>query len=851
MKDVLNKSKKYSFYLVLVLLSVIVVIGIFSLNNVSPFGKEGLLTIDFFHQYGPMLSELFDRIWSNENLLYSFNSGLGIPFYRNFFNYLSSPLNVLMFLFRRSDLLTSFSIIIGIRSILSVFTMFYYLKKKFNSKNIYYIGLSLLYGYSAYFTAYYWNIMWLDGMLFLPLVALGIENIINKRNGFLYTISLTLMIYSNYFIGYMLCIFSCIYFIGYLIIRTKRFNFKRLYKIILLFSICSLIAGALNAWFLIPLFDALKTTNATTGMMPESQYYAFDIIDLFKNHLTGVGSTVFSSEGVNLPNISCGILSFSLFFVFVFSKDIKIKLKLVYLTMLLVMILSFCIGQIDYIWHGFHVPNDLPFRYSFIYSFILIVISSYGLKCIKDISLIKVISIYVFSLLFITYVYLTNFINISNDMIMFNYVLVSLYFVCYIIYNFCPKLKKIPKILFLILVVLECVISVDVNWDISQNIDNFYNDYNNMKQSINYINKQESDNFYRLDRNYIYTLNDGSWFDYYGLSTFSSMAYNNLSVLNYELGIPGNYINSYYYKRTTPIYDLMFDIKYQIGNYNVDDMYEFLTDKYGVEIYKFNYNVGLMFGVNSTIKEWNTYAENPFVYQNDFIKLSTGVENIMCELSSEKEEILYSNEYEGVVKITYLNNKDNIYLYPFNIGVNYIIVNDSVYYKEGYDLDQLYIAKDVIINNYYSYSEPFVINEKMYDDEINIYVGYNYWNAEFFSAYTFDTNKFFEAYNVLNQNKVQITNFKENNINAEIELIEDKSIYTSIPYDKGWKVYSNGKRVETYAIKDALLGFDLEKGYNKIKLEYLPPYIHLGMSISGLTIISLMLYFAIKKQIGK
>ena len=246
MKKIISHLKNYNYLYITFLLGLIIIVSVYILQNIAPFGRNSMLTIDFFHQYGPMLAELFDRIHSNESILYTFNTGLGLPLFRNFFNYLSSPLNILIFLFKRKDLIMSYSIIIGIRSIISAITMTYFLRKKLKMNNNSIIGLGLLYAYSAYFTAYYWNIMWLDGLIFLPLIILGIENIINKNNGILYTISLSIMLFSNYFIGYMICIFSCIYFIAYLIIKTKKINIKKMLKTILLFTICSLISGALN-----------------------------------------------------------------------------------------------------------------------------------------------------------------------------------------------------------------------------------------------------------------------------------------------------------------------------------------------------------------------------------------------------------------------------------------------------------------------------------------------------------------------------------------------------------------------------------------------------------------------------
>ena len=188
MKKFLNKIKQNDYLIYTFLTSILIIGIIYKLQEVAPFGENSLLKIDFFHQYGPMLAELYDRIHSGESLLYTFNTGLGLPFFRNFFNYLASPFNIIIFLFKRENLLLSYSILIGIKAALAATTMTYYLKKKINANKYLLIGLGLLYAFSAYFCAFYWNIMWTDGMIFLPLITLGIENIIDKQNGLLYYI---------------------------------------------------------------------------------------------------------------------------------------------------------------------------------------------------------------------------------------------------------------------------------------------------------------------------------------------------------------------------------------------------------------------------------------------------------------------------------------------------------------------------------------------------------------------------------------------------------------------------------------------------------------------------------------
>ena len=207
MKEKLKKhlvDNKWLYITFFVSLCIICIIYIF--KNISPFGNNSMLDVDFYHQYGPLLNELNERIRNGKTLLYSFNTGGGLPFYRNFYNYLSSPFNLIMFFFKNDDIVTSFSIIIGLKAVFASVFMAFYLKKVFNKNDISILIFGLLYAYSGYFCAYYWNIMWLDGMVFLPIIMYGINRIIDDKKPLLYTISLAVMLFSNYFIGYMICI---------------------------------------------------------------------------------------------------------------------------------------------------------------------------------------------------------------------------------------------------------------------------------------------------------------------------------------------------------------------------------------------------------------------------------------------------------------------------------------------------------------------------------------------------------------------------------------------------------------------------------------------------------------------
>lgn len=270
-------------------------------------------------------------------------------------------------------------------------------------------------------------------------------------------------------------------------------------------------------------------------------------------------------------------------------------------------------------------------------------------------------------------------------MLNINYILITTHFLIYTLYYFYPKYKNASIILMIIVISLECILSINNNWEISQNIDNFYYSYNDINNSIKKLNKIDNDLFYRIEKNEVLTFNDGAWYDYNGLTTFTSMAYDSLAKLNNDLGQPGNNINSYYYKQNTPIYDLMFDIKYTIG-YNQDSKrYENILNENGTVTYKFKYTTGLMYGVNKAIKNWTYNYINPFEYQNEFIESATNIENTLYRLILKNKEIISETKDETIVKYTYINENDNIYIYSNNNLINYIIIDDTIYYKSNVD----------------------------------------------------------------------------------------------------------------------------------------------------------------------
>ncbi len=844
MEKILAFLKKNIHILITILCSSIVISLIYYMQDVTPFGKHSMLQIDFYHQYGPMLGELYDRVKSGSSLLFSFNTGLGIPFYRNFLNYLSSPFNLLIFLFKRENLLIAFSLIIGLKTVASATSMSYYLGKKFKKNNLLIASLSVLYSFSAYFAAYNWNIMWLDGMVFLPLIIYGIENIVDKNKSVLYIVTLSIMLFSNYFIGYMICLFSVLYFISYLFIKTKKINYKFIFKKIGKFALASIIAGGLVAALLIPLFIGLRSISATSDMWPASQYYKFNFLEFIAHHYSGVGTSVLASGKTNAPNISTGIISLTLFILFFINSKINLKTKIGYGFLILILTLSFFIVDLDFIWHAFHVPNDLPYRYSFLYSFVFIIIATYSLFKIKHIKIRDYTIVSIVLLIGPILMFFLKYDNINNSMIFLNILLLSLLYILFILYKKYPTtINKIPYLV-LLLSILDTFISVDNNLNISQDAESFYSNYEPYQNALTSI---EDESFYRLESTSKMTYNDPSWYGYYGQMAFSSMAYENMAVFQNNLGMPGNYINSYYYKENTPVYNLMFNIKYFLGSSWDINRYTLNYFKEDLILFKANFNTNLFYATHEDIKNLEKTSKNPFDLQNNFAKYAFNIDEVLERQNFISKDLVHEKNKLKIYKYSFENKFDNYY-FQIDKHTDFIIINDVLYYnnKDFSDLDDI---EDIDFFTYENLKENFIIPYRNDEDKtFNIYVGYYNYLFDDFNAYKINDDKFNNLIDKTIENKFNITNFEEDKIEGNINLKENKTIYSSISYDEGWTVYDNGKKIKTFKISDTLLAFDLKEGNHNIKLIYFPTGMKAGMYISGISFVSLIIIYFIERK---
>ena len=821
LKNILSNNKFVAFTPIV---AIIIFIVVFIIKSIIPIGKNTMLAVDFYHQYGPLLSELYDRIKSGSSLTYSFQTGLGLPFFRNFYNYLSSPFNVILLFFKRDNIVTAFSIIIALKIITASTTMAYTLKKFTNKDTIFTTIFGLSYAFSSYFVAFYWNIMWLDGLIYLPLITLGIKKLIDENKFNLYIISLAIAILSNYFIGYMLCIYSCIFFFVYLIFNTKITR-KELLKKIGLFAISSIVSGGIVAFMLLPYMTSLSTISATGDKFVFTKNWNFNPLFFFANNYSAVKTIVFSSQDYFLPNISSGVLVFILVSLYFINKDIKLHKKIASIVLLLILFISFIYIPIDFIWHGFHIPNDLPFRYSFIFVFITNLIAYISATKLEKINIYHILAPILIIGIFAVYLYKIEFLSDQAFVINVVFIIVTLIttFMCG------KKYESLLQVTFLCITILNIILNINANWNINHDKNTFMDNYVQTNYAIETIKNQDKD-FYRIEKANSQTLNDGAWYNYNGVSIFSSVAYENMAKTQKKLGIPGNNVNSYYYRQNTPIYNSIMSIKYILNLNNTNSYYEYVDNINENKIYKNDYYLPIAFATNKELKNWKTNYNDPFINQQEFVYKATDIENIFNKLDIVKqneEDDYFVNERQlqntngktqtALLKIV-VPETGNVYLYAYNYYLEHYLVNGNYQF----------ITKN----------EPYIVDIGYFekDEEINIEIQLNK-DVQYVDlyAYQLDNEKFHKFYYVLNNESIEIKKFKETEIEGTLTALEDRTVFTSIAYDEGFEVYVDNKKTKTYPIAKSFLGFDITEGTHNIKIKYKIPKLKIGII---LTIIS-------------
>lgn len=870
----------------------VTMLAVYLCNGMIPFGDKTILRMDLYHQYGPLFAELYDIVKEGGSFFYSWKSGLGSCFLGNYFNYLSSPIGAIIMFFGHENIPEAIGAMVLIKAALSASAFTFYIKNSLKSQNFAAVSFGVLYAFCGYMLAYYWNVMWLDAMILLPFVLIGIERIIDHGKPATYIIALALTMFSNYYMSYMLCIFAVIYFCYYYVcsyesgaIICKKYARKkrgficslanrRFIRTGFIFALSSLAAAGLMAAVLLPVFNILKASSATSGTFPEEIKSYFTFFDFFANHLASLETTIRSSGDDVLPNVYCGVITLILAPLYFFTKSISKKEKISTLILLTVLFFSFNVNFLNYIWHGFHFPNDLPYRQSFVYSFILLVMSYKVFLRLKEFSSRQIGAVGVALVAFIFIVEDIASKNVDSATVILSLALIVLYVVLLTLFKDKRYHTASLALLLLVCICSEVVMCDSSRVSITITKDSYSSDYDDFKTLKTALDTAEDGEFYRMELTDLRTRMDPSWYGYNGVSVFSSMAFESLSNLQDDLGMMSNRINSYTYNPQTPVYNMMFSLKYIVNNAAPNTLESpfysasLRNDKYSA--YKNNYWLPIAYCIDSRAETWadedymNKWkietASDPFMLQGDYFDMATGAGNpfekldisyaTYSNISPFTESLTASNfsyskttpdaDGSAVLYLT-TEKKGNVYIYFDVTGA----ADKNVTITSPLGTITQNASQNCILDLGY-----FDVNQT-----ITVTVPFENNNGTLkFNAYTISEKIFEKGYKTLSDSQMLIESFEDTYISGRVTAKSDCILYTSIPYDKGWSIIIDGEEIkkdEMIKLGGGLLAARLGKGNHNVEFTYEAPGFKAGLMISFVTALIIIALVLINKLRNK
>lgn len=786
---------------------VLVLVVIFAQRGIFPFGEECFLRTDMYHQYAPFFSEFQYKLTHGGSLLYSWDIGMGVNFSALYAYYLASPMNWLVALCPRQFLIEFMTVLIVIKTGLSGLFFTWYLRKHTGTREFGSCFFGIFYALSGYMAAYSWNIMWLDCILLFPVILFGLERLVKEKKGMVYCIALGLSILSNYYISIMICIFMVIY-AAVLVILYPPKKGKEFAATADRFTLYSLLAGGLAAVVLLPEIYALQATASGNFDFPKTVSSYFSIFDMIARHMGNVQTEIGLDHW---PNIYCGVAVLMLLLLYLGNKNIKIKEKAVYFSLLLFFYASFSVNVLNFIWHGFHYPNSLPCRQSFIYIALVLVMCYKAYLELKNTPWKHIVMAFWGAAAFVI---LAEKLVDNEEQFHFAVfyaaiLFLALYTGCIYLYHSRKWCRDGVLLAVLGLVFCESAVNMAVTSIPTTSRTAYVKDNEDTMLLADSI---RSSVFYRIEKGESRTKNDGAWMNFPSASLFSSVASAAMSDFFKSVGCESS-TNAYSVKGSTPFIDALFATRYGIypDQQPADGLKEQIGRQGSMWFYENKYTLPVGFVMPQDMEtNWVLDSGNPANVQNDLSSV-LGVSNLLvpAEGVSEGKKFTFTADASGDYYV-YVTNK-KVEEVSAEIGERSLSF-DNV--DRGYFLELGYLPKG-----------QEVILQSQTD-------GNPAMQAE---IWRFDPEAMEEIYQCLSKSPLELSSWMDTGLAGSINTPEGGTMFTSIPYDKGWKIWVDGTAVSGRPVFDAFLGVDLEPGEHKIRLSYEPQGLKTGAVITGVS----------------
>ena len=843
-------------YLLAFLFPFLTVISALAINQCYPLGDRTMLTVDLYHQYAPFLVSFRNKVLSGDSLLYSWCDGCGNEFFAAFANYAASPLNIFSLLFTAKTMPVFIGLVTSVRAGLASLFMTMFLKANDDDRldNIT-VAFASAYALCGWFVTDFWNIMWADAVVLLPLIILGLRNMFLKGKWGLYVISLAIALISNYYSGYFICLFLIFFAPLYWIMLYKpaadvsdplRITLKSFFVCAGRFAAGSILAGALSAFITVPTYLILQHCSATGDKLEVNLKLGNTLFDFLGRFMVSANPNI--RDG--MANVNCGLIAVILLPLLFFlprKSGIGLRHKICFGLILLIMYLSFSNRMLNFIWHGMHFPNQIPYRQSFLMSFVIIFASHLVIRRIRMLSLGKIMGSVGGAAVFL--VLFEKFGEGNEGYIQIGLTLLFLFVqgaALYVAFKRSSKSILFRETLITVTMLIEIFTASIVTISMVADNEGFvtYDFFGKNKDQIEtYVNDVEGSEGHRsFERSELYPNNIcdiQSIYNVKGISIFSSTARESFVKYMRNYGFHNNGINGFRNAgltrttasllgirnlieiKETQTVPALFELEYEQGDvksYGNPDALSvgYITERKIVDFYPENETTDVFSKTNQWIAAMG--SDKP-VYTPISMK---AVEESGCSTDdTEGECFRYSSRISDGEKMSFTVDIDGV---PEGRDV-YVYVNSN---KGG----TVAITQGEIFRNFEIRSYQIITCGVSDGNKITLTVNYSDDPGTItVYAYSSDPEGYEAMLKTLGDEQLNVTHYDSTSLEGTIDT-KGGFLFLTVPYSEGWTCQVDGNPAEIVPIGDALMGVDLESGSHTVKLVYSPAGITLGIIVS-------------------
>ena len=848
---------KKKYYTISVLIPAVMILAIFLLFSIIPFGHHTWLTIDLGQQYVDFFSYYQDTLLHHpEQFFYSFSKSIGGEMVSLWSYYLLSPFNLIFLLIPRSAIAMGVSLLIFLKLVSCTVSFAVLLDVKFKQRNGTALLFALSYGFMSYLSANQFNVMWLDALIALPLIVLGVDALLQKRNPLYYVLPVSLTILSNYYTGYMICLFLGLYFPYAFLMMNDSFSWKTFGKQFGRFIFYSVLSIGLMMVILLPTFYSLlgsKGTATTIAWSLTSEYNPLLMVSkLF------LGSFDFQEMQKGYPNIFVGSLALFSFLGYFKEKRISLFQRLYALFITVIILISFNIEMLDKLWHAGQFPNWYSYRFSFLFSFWIVFL---GYQWALKKTTIGVRETFVYFILILAAG--IGFILFPQDYLQGWQIALGFGLSMGILYSLIliGRGKRMHQKFLISFVVIELLLNSIITLSrLGYEMNSEFSAYQSSLENWSTVLRPAKNEFYRSEKTMLRSKNDSLQVPTYGVSHFSSTFEKETERFFDAIGVrQGNaYVN---YSNGTLLTDALLGIKNTFiettdATYNERWERKDLEDFSTIASFDEGHIVtnpnalSIAYPMKAILKSMKVPTNHPITMQNQLANALSGTTSPKNIFTKVPYETTFENISASPVVYQRVQLEDNTQVGTMTLTFT-PETDDPIYLEMAGTMGEEDLEMTLNGEPYAFYpvqSKPVLLsiakNQKGQQQTLQIIVKADGFEFSKLSLYSLNTTLLNERLEQTKAQELKLETFSATHFAGTMDVLEDSTVLTTIPYSKGWKVWVDGQEVQTYKILDSLLGFTISKGAHHIEYRYTTPFLLEGslVSLASLLLLSYILY---------